>query len=87
MGKREMLGQVQMFMKRALDFYRMQYRPSTCHSWLRRADTCPQMGWRMGVEVVDDCAQPDRWKIASLKTNMKQFLSGGGSLGSHIRSQ
>ena len=39
----------------------------------------PGMGWRMGIEVVIDCAQPDGWKITSVKPNMKQFLSGGGS--------
>ena len=24
---------------------------------------CPGMGWRMGVEVVIDCAQPDGWLL------------------------
>ena len=47
---------------------------------------CPGTGWRMGIEVVIDCAQPDGWKITSVKPNVKQFLSGGGSEGSHIRS-
>ena len=47
---------------------------------------CPGMVWRMGVEVVTDCAQPDVWKITSVDLNVKQFLSGGDSEGSHIRS-
>ena len=38
------------------------------------------------VEVVVDCSQPDGWKITSVDPNVKQFLSEGGSLGSHIRS-
>ena len=50
------------------------------------SNACPGMGWRMGIEVVIDCAQPDGWKITSVKPNVKQFLSGGGSKGSHIRS-
>ena len=48
---------------------------------------CTGMGWRMGIEVVFDCAQPDGWKITSVELNMKQFLSACGSEGSHIRSQ
>ena len=47
---------------------------------------CPGMGWRMGIEVVVDCAQCDGWKITSVDPNVKQFLSKGGSLGSYIRS-
>ena len=39
----------------------------------------PGMGWRMCVELVIDCAQPDRWKINSVKSNVEWFLSGGGS--------
>ena len=50
------------------------------------SNACPGMGWRMCVEVVVDCAQPDGWKITSVDPNVKQFLSGSGSLGSHIRS-
>ena len=46
----------------------------------------PAMGWRMGIEVVIDCAQPDRWKLTSVKPNVKQFLSRGSSEGSHIWS-
>ena len=39
------------------------------------------LGWEgMGVEVVIDCAQPDGWKITSVDQNVKQILSGGGSL-------
>ena len=47
---------------------------------------CPGMGWRMGIEVVIDCAQPEGWKITSVEPNVEQFLSGGGSKGSPIRS-
>ena len=50
------------------------------------SNACPGMGWRMGIEVVVDCAQPDGWKITSVDPNVKQFLSGGVSLGRHIRS-
>ena len=46
----------------------------------------PGMGCRMGIEVVIGCAQPDGWKITSVKPNVEQFLSGGHSEGSHIRS-
>ena len=45
----------------------------------------PGMGWRMGTEVVIDYAQPDGWKITSVEPNVEEFLSGGGSEGSHIR--
>ena len=47
---------------------------------------CPGMGWRMGVEVVIDCAQPNGWKITSVNPNVKQFLSEGGSLERYISS-
>ena len=40
---------------------------------------CPGMGWRMGIEVVIDCAQPDGWKITSVEPKVKQILSGGDS--------
>ena len=50
------------------------------------SNACPGLGWRMCVVVVVGCAQPDGWKITSVDPNVKQFLSGGGSLGSHIRS-
>ena len=50
------------------------------------SNTSPGMGCRMGIEVVIDCAQPDEWKITSVDLNVKQFLNGGGSLGSYIRS-
>ena len=36
--------------------------------------------------VVVGCAQPNGWKITSVDLNVEWFLSGGGSLGSHIRS-
>ena len=44
------------------------------------------MEWMMGIEVVVNCAQPDGWKITSVDSNVKQFLSEGGSLGIYIRS-
>ena len=47
---------------------------------------CPGMGWRMCVELVVGCAQPDGWKITSVKPDVEWFLSGGGSEGSQIRS-
>ena len=47
---------------------------------------CPGMGWRMCVELVVGCAQPDGWKITSVKPNVEWFLSGSGSKGSHMRS-
>ena len=50
------------------------------------SNACPGMGWRMGIEVVVDCAQLDGWKITSVDPNVKPFLSGDGSLGSYIRS-
>ena len=50
------------------------------------SNACPRVVWRMCVGVVICCAQPDGWKITSVDPNVKQFLSGGGSLGSHIRS-
>ena len=43
------------------------------------SNACPGIGWRMSVEVVIDCAQPDGWKITSVDPNVKQFLSEGGS--------
>ena len=47
---------------------------------------CQGMGWRMCVELVIGCAQPDGWKITSVEHNVEWFLSEGGSEGSHIRS-
>ena len=49
------------------------------------SNACPGMGWRMAIEVVIDCTQCDGWKITSVNPNVKEFLSEGGSLGSHIR--
>ena len=43
------------------------------------SNACPGMGWRVGIEMVVDCAQPDGWKITSVDPNVKQVLSGGGS--------
>ena len=53
---------------------------------LVESKACPGMGWRMCVELVVGCAQPDWWKITSVRPNVEWFLSGGGSKGSHIRS-
>ena len=50
------------------------------------SNACPRVGWRMCVVVVVGHAQPDGWKITSVHPNVKQFLSGGGSLRSYIRS-
>ena len=50
------------------------------------SECMPQGGMEGCCKVVTDCAQPDRWKIASADPNAEWFLSGGGSLGSHIRS-
>ena len=80
----DMLGQVQMVMKRALGNYRSDRYPVPVLPVGSKA--CPGMGWRMGGEVVINCAQPDSWKITSVKPNVKQFLNGGGSEGSYIRS-
>ena len=55
-------------------------------SFLVVRKACPGMGWRMCVELVIGCAQPDGWKITSVEPNVEQFLSGGGSKKSHIRS-
>ena len=44
------------------------------------------MGWRMCVELIVGCAQPDGWKITSVEPNVEWFLSGGGSEGGHVRS-
>ena len=53
---------------------------------LAESKACPGIGWRMCVELAIGCAQPDGWKITSVKPNVEWFLSGGGSEGSHIRS-
>ena len=55
-------------------------------SFLQRAKHAQGMGWRMCAELVIGCAQPDGRKITSVEPNVEQFLSGGGSEGSHIRS-
>ena len=73
-----------MVMKRALDI------TGVIEIWYlflpAESKACLGMGWRMDVEVVIDCAQPDGWKVTSVNPNVKQFLSEGGSLGSYIRS-
>ena len=74
-----------MVMGRALAIYRSDrdlvlVLPVECKA-------CPGRGWRMCVEVIIiGCAQPDGWKITSVKPNVEWFLSGAGSKGSHIRS-
>ena len=79
-----MLGWVQMVMGRALDIYRSDRDPVPI--LLAESKACPGMAWRMCVELVVGCAQPDGWKITSVEPNVEQFLSGGGSKGSYIRS-
>ena len=59
-------------MKRALAIYRndrdlVPVLPA-------ESKACPGMGWRMGIEVVVGCAQPDGWKITSVKPNVEWFL-------------
>ena len=80
----DLLGQVQTVMRRALAIYRSNRDPIPVLPAESKA--CPGMGWRMGVEVVIGCVQPGGWKITSVETNVEQFLSRGGSEGSHIRS-
>ena len=71
-------------MKRPLAIYRANRDPVPVLPAESKA--CPGMGWRMGVEVVVGCAQPDGQKIDSVEPNVEKFLSRGGSKGSHIRS-
>ena len=73
-----------MVMGRALAIYRSDRDPGPV--LLVESKACPGMGWRMCVELVIVCAQPDGWKIISVEPNVEWFLSGGGSKGSHIRS-
>ena len=40
---------------------------------LAESKTCPGMGWRMCVELVIGCAQPDGWKITSVEPNVEWF--------------
>ena len=83
-GCSDMLGWVRMVMGRALAIYRSDRGPVPI--LLVESKACPGMGWRMCVELVIGCAQPDGWKITSVEPNLELFLSGGGSEGSHIRS-
>ena len=77
-----MLGWVQMVKGRALAIHRSnRYLVPIL---LVESKACPGMGWRMCVEVVIGCAQPDGWKITSVKPTVEWFLSGSGSEGSHI---
>ena len=79
-GRTDLLGQVQMVIKRALVIRDpVPVLPA-------ESNACPGMGWRMGIEVVVDHTQPDGWKITSVDPNVKQFLSEAGPLGSYIRS-
>ena len=73
-----------MVMGRVLVIYRSDRDPVPV--LLAESKAWPGMGWRMCVELVIGCAQPDGWKITSVKPNVEQFLSGGGSEGKHIRS-
>ena len=79
-----MLGWVQMVMGRSLVIHRSDRDPVPV--LLVESKACPGMGWRMCVELVVGCAQPDGWKITSVKPNAERFSSRGGSEGSHIRS-
>ena len=79
-----MLGWVRTVMGRALAIYRSNRDPVPI--LLAESKACPGMGWRMCVELVIGCAQPDGWKITSVEPNVEWFLSGGDSKGSHIRS-
>ena len=79
-----MLGWVQVVKGRSLAIYRSDRNPVPI--LLAESRACPGMGWRMCVEVVVGCAQPDGRKITSVEPNVEWFLSGGGSEGSHIRS-
>ena len=83
-GRSDLLGQVRKVMRRALAI--TASNRDLVPVLPVESNACPGMGWRMCVEVVVDCAQPDGWKITSVDPNVEQFLSGGGSLGSHIRS-
>ena len=73
-----------MVIGRALAIYRSNRDPVPF--LLVESKACPGMGWKMCVELVVGCAQPDGWKITSVEHNVEWFLSGGGSKGSHIRS-
>ena len=66
-----------MVMGRALAIYRSDR--DLVPFFLAESKTCPGMGWKMCVELVIGYAQPDGWKITSVKPNVEQFLSGGGS--------
>ena len=79
-----MLGWVQTVKGRVLAIYRSDR--DLVPILLAESKACPGMGWRMCVELVIGCAQPDGWKITSVEPNVEWFLSGGGSEGSHIRS-
>ena len=79
-----MLVWVQMVKGRALAIYRSNR--DLVPILLAESKACPGMGWRMNVELIIGCAQPEWWKITSVEPNVEQFLSGGGSKGSHIRS-
>ena len=73
-----------MVIGRALAIYRSNRDPVPVLPVESKA--CTGMGLRMGIEVVIGCAQPDGWKITTVEPTVKQFLSRGGSKGSHIRS-
>ena len=79
-----MRGWVRTVMRRALAIYRSDRDPVPI--LLVESKACPGMGWRMCVELVGGCAQPDGWKITSVEHNVEWFLSGGGCKASHIRS-
>ena len=70
--------------KRSFGYYRSDRDPIPI---LSVEIKCMPQGAMKGVcRVVIGCAQPDGCKKISVDPNMEQFLSGGGSLWSHIRS-
>ena len=66
-----MLGWVQMVMGRALAIYRSNRDPVSI--LLVESKACPGMGWRMCVELVVGCAEPDGWKIPSVNPMWNGF--------------
>ena len=58
-----------MVMGRALVIYRSNRDPVPV--LLAESKACPGMGWRMCVELVVGCAQPDGWKITSVEPNVE----------------
>ena len=66
-----MLGWVQMVMGRALVIYRSDR--DLVPNLPAESKACPGVGWRMCVELVIGCAQPDGSKITSVELNVEWF--------------